>query len=185
MDNVQDRLAALDAHVEGFWSTHRCEALTWDKGPIEERVPGFHVLRVEPAQALDVWVYVSVGASTSGETSGLEYFVMAPAKDDSLVEILAMISHFQSYAAHGLAIGSIVDIGRPWIPGSRCDHLVVSLPYPFGPGLEVAESARFVWLVPISASEAAFMRESGFETFEDRLESSGVNVIDPKRPAIV
>ncbi|WP_194924901.1 suppressor of fused domain protein [Catenulispora pinisilvae] len=184
MDNVQERLAALDAHVANFWPARHRETLTWGKGPVEERVPGFHALRVDPAQALDAWVYVSVGASTSGETSGLEYFIMAPAKDDLLVEILAMVSHFQSFAAHHLTIGSIIDIGRPWIPGSQCDHLVVSLPYPFGPSLELAEDARFVWLVPITSGEAASIRENGFEAFEDRLESSGVDVIDPKRPAI-
>lgn len=184
MDDLQKRLAALDAHVASFWPTRHHEALTWEKGPIEERVPGFHVLRVDPVQAIDAWVYVSVGASTPAETSGMEYFIMSPAKDDLIVETLAMISHFQSFAAHPLTIGSVVDIGRPWIPGSQCDHLVVSLPYPFGPSLEVAENARFVWLVPITASEASFIRENGFETFEDRLESSGVDVIDPRRHAI-
>ncbi|MBS2531622.1 suppressor of fused domain protein [Catenulispora sp. NF23] len=184
MNDLQDRLAALDAHVASYWPTRHREVLTWGKGPIEERVPGFRVLRVEPAQALDAWVYVSVGASTSAETSGLEYFVMSPAKDDLIVETLAMVAHFQSFAAHPLAIGSIINIGRPWFPGSQCDHLVVTLPYPFGPSLEIAEAARFVWLVPITASEAAFIRESGFDTFEDRLEASGVDVIDPKRRAI-
>jgi Suppressor of fused protein (SUFU) len=184
MDDLQDRLAALDAHVASFWPDRHLESSTWGKGPIEERVPGFHVLRVDPAQALDAWVYLSIGASTSPETSGLEYFIMSPAKDDLIVEILAMVSHFQSFAAHPLAIGSIIDIGRPWLPGSQFDHLVVTLPYPFGPTLEVAEGARFVWLVPISAGEATFIRENGFDTFEDKLESSGVDVIDPKRPAI-
>jgi len=182
--DLQERLAALDAHVAGFWPDRHLEPLNWDKGPIEERVPGFHVLRVDPARPLDAWVYVSIGASTSAENSGLEFFIMAPAKDDQIVETLAMVAHFQSFEAHPLSLGSIINIGRPWFPNSPFDHLVVTLPYPFGPKLEVAEGARFVWLVPISADEATFIRESGFEAFEDRLESSNVDVIDPKRPAI-
>jgi hypothetical protein len=57
-----------------------------------------------------------------------------------------------------LRAGSAVNIGRPWMDGSGADHLLVSLPYPYGPALETCElgerHVRFLWLVPITAAEA-------------------------------
>jgi hypothetical protein len=187
VDNSETRLAALDDHVSEVWPQHHRVVLKWSEGPIEDRLPGFYVVRVSPAKAGESWVYVSIGASICVEHGGLEYFIMSPVKDDSQVETLTMVAHYQSFEAHSLEVGSVVDIGRPWSAGSRFDHLVVTLPYPFGPKLENAVQAgmaRFVWLVPISKSEASYIREFGFEKFEEKLESSGVDVIDPRRAMV-
>lgn len=53
-----------------------------------------------------------------------------------------------------LGLGRTVPIGEPWLPGSRCDHYLVSLPYPFGPDLQVCHigdlHVDFLWLLPIT-----------------------------------
>ena len=59
--------------------------------------------------------------------------------------------------------GHTVPIGEPWLPGSACDHLLVSLPYPFGPELEMCRwdggHARLLWLLPITEAERDFRTE--------------------------
>jgi hypothetical protein len=184
-----DVYAALDHHVSAFWPNNTQEAFTWDKGPISDRIPGFHVRRVTPNAATEPWVYVSIGASTVVNKYGNEYFILSPIESARHIETLAMVAHFQSFEAHTAGVGDTLNIGHPWLHDSPFDHLVVTMPYPYGPNLEIApksaNDARFLWLVPISAAEAEFIRNSGFDRFEDLIEESEVDVIDPHRRDLV
>ena len=184
-----DVYSALDGHIAGFWPKNTQDTLTWDKGLILDRIPGFHVRQVTPNSATEPWVYVSIGASTTFDKPGNEYFIMSPAESVRHVETLAMVAHFQSFEAHALSIGDTVNIGHSWLGESPFDHLVVTLPYPYGPNLEIspeaAGHARFLWLVPISKAEAEFIRRSGFGRFEDLIEESEVDVLDPHRRVLV
>ncbi|WP_436500252.1 suppressor of fused domain protein [Actinokineospora sp. HUAS TT18] len=87
-----------------------------------------------------------------------------------------------------LEIGSTVNIGRPWLDGGTADHLLVSLPYPYGPTLEHLDAdgthVQFLWLVTITGAEAKLVRTDGLEALE-RLLDTGVDVIDPRRPSLV
>lgn len=189
MDDRQNILEALDGHIAAFWSENRRTIHTWDRGPILDQIPGFHVVRIAPKTREEAWVYASVGASVAYPVGGLEFFIMSPIATDRHIETLAMVAHFQSFDAHRLNIGSTVNLGQPWMGTSECDHMVVTLPYPFGPALEVApeaaNGARFYWLVPISKTEASFIRRDGFEEFGNLIEASQVDVIDPLRPLVV
>lgn len=64
-----------------------------------------------------------------------------------------------------LKVGSTINIGRSWMEGSAADHLLVSLPYPYGPALERCElgerPVRFLWLVPITGAEASLVHSEG------------------------
>jgi hypothetical protein len=42
-----------------------------------------------------------------------------------------------------------------------------------------------IWLVPITAAEAAFVRQRGAEAFEDILEAANPVLLDLRRPAVV
>ena len=60
-------------------------------------------------------------------------------------------------------------------------------PYVFGPGFEVyqpeGEDRRIVvlWLVPITSAEGRFVRLHGVQKFEELMERSEVNVVNPLR----
>jgi hypothetical protein len=184
------RLAALERHVRCFWDGHILEAVTWEHGPILERVPRFSTYRVLPLRAGEAWVYVTVGCSLLGpDTEGEEFFMMSPFADESNSEILAMAGHYHSFANHRLGVGAVMNIGRPWMRDSPMDHLVASLPYPYGPDLEWAPpeagSARFLWLLPIHQSEAKFIKRETLDEFESLMDSKGVNILDPMRDPIV
>jgi Suppressor of fused protein (SUFU) len=88
-----------------------------------------------------------------------------------------------------LDIGHTVPIGEPWVPGSLCDGALISLPYAYGPDLEVCEwnsgHVRVLNALPITAAERAFKISHGLEELEQRLEHAGADFANPMRPSVV
>jgi hypothetical protein len=119
----------------------------------------------------------------------MEFFLLSPSESARHVETLAMVASFHADPHHRLSIGRTVDIGYPWMDGAAADHLLVSLPYPFGPSLEHCEApgrhVQVLWLVPITGPESRYIREFGLEAFEQLLEASEVDVMAPNRFALV
>jgi len=173
-----DVCGALEEHVRRFFVGREIDASTWTAGPILEQNPHFRVLRVSPASPTGVWTYVSVGgwAATPEDRSGLEFVLCTASPDDRAVELLAMTT---SYHRGGkLGLGDTMPIGEPWLPGSACDHFLVSLPYPFGDELQTSHvgdrHVEFLWLLPITESERAFKSSSGQEALEARFDEVGL-----------
>jgi len=88
-----------------------------------------------------------------------------------------------------LGLGHTLPIGEPWLPGSRCDHLLVCLPYPFGPGLQTSHigdrHVEFLWLLPISEAERDLKVSSGLEALESRFEETGLQYWQVDRASVV
>lgn len=149
-------------------------------------MPGFRVRRIAPVRTTDPWVYVTVGASESSDGDGVEFLILSPSESPRHVETLAMVASF--HASYPLSIGQTVNIGRPWMDGSAADHLLVSLPYPYGPKLEHCDAPgrhmQLLWLVPITEAEARYIRERGLEALEQLLEQGNVDVIAPGRGSV-
>lgn len=185
-DEVRD---AVRRHVEGFWPDHPQEEFVWTLGPIEQRLPGFRVRRIAPVKPTDPWVYITIGACEATDGDGMEFFILSPSESPRHVETLAMAASFHADARHRLSVGQTVNIGRPWMEGSAADHLLVSLPYPYGPDLEHCEASgrhvQILWLVPITEAEAKYVRDRGLEALEQLLERNNVDVIAPKRRSLV
>lgn len=183
--------AAERAHLDGTWPDHPSEYFDWALGPIHNAVPGFGVRRIGPVRPTDPWVYVSSGAwtATASTGHGLEFMLQSPTESAVHVELLAMVTNFHADPAHRLEVGRTINVGRPWMPGSESDHLIVSLPYPYGPQFECCPAGdfhlRFLWLVPITAAEAQFVRQHGYEELEDRFEAAAIDTLDPNRASVV
>jgi hypothetical protein len=179
------------SHLDGFWPDRSHEEFVWTLGPIGRSLPRFRVRRIAPAERRDPWVYVTVGAweATADDVHGTEFFLLSPTEDPRHVELLAMVANLHADARYRLRVGSTVNIGRPWMDGSAADHLLVSLPYPYGPALETCElgerHVRFLWLVPITAAEAGLVRSRGMDALESMLEKSNADVLSPKRRSLV
>jgi hypothetical protein len=66
---------------------------------------------------------------------------------------------------------------------------MASLPYAQGPEFEMCyidgERIRFLWLTPITAAEATYVRQHGQEALEQLLESAEVSITDPHRSSVV
>jgi hypothetical protein len=180
-------------HLERFYPDRVHEDVASARAEVEALVPGFRVRRIAPAAPGQPWIYATNEASAAipaGEDAA-EYVVLAPAADPVLVEMLAALATVNADPAKRLGVGSILALGRPWTRASAAGNLLVLPPYVFGPGFEVYEpegaQRRVVvlWLVPITSSEARFVRLQGVQAFEELMQRSEVNVADPGRAAIV
>jgi hypothetical protein len=180
-------------HLERAYPDSVHEDFASARPAVEERLPGFRVRRIAPAAVGQPWVYATNGASAAmGEDEdGAEYVVLAPAADPVLVEMLAALATVNAEPDKRLGVGSIVALGRPWTGSSAAQNLLVLPPYVFGPGFEVYEppdeNRRIVvlWLVPVTSSEARFVRRQGAQAFEELMQRTEVNVADPRRGPIV
>lgn len=178
-------------HLERHLSDRTPAFIAPVRDGVDERLPGFRVLRVAPAQPGEPWVYATSGAARSaadGET-GAEYVLLAPAEDPVLVEMLATLATVNADAEENFGVGSIIALGRPWMASSWARHLLVLPPYPFGPGFaefeDDARSTVVLWLVPILAAEAQYVREHGHQALEQIIETRQANVADPARRSVV
>src|ERR1700761_1678973 len=182
-----DTCGALAEHVRRNFQGKVIEAFTWEAGPIREQNPHFRALRIEPGEQSGVWTYASVGAwaATKDQGRGLEFIIAAPVQDPRAVELLAMTAY--SPQGRTLGLGHTLPIGQPWLPGSRCDHLLVSLPYPWGPDLQTCHvgdrHVDFLWLLPITQEERDFRAAHGLEALESLFDERELRYWDPHRPS--
>ena len=182
---------AIARHLGAFWPVSRRSELQWSVGPIRETLPAMVVTRIEPGSpGTEPWVYVSRGVwEVEGDGERIELVLQAPDDDPIHVETIAMAANFHADPRHRLHPGKILDIGRPWIAGASCDNLLVSLPYVLGPQFEYLRvsdmTIRFLWLLPITASEAAYARARGVAALEDVFERSAFDTLDPSRRSVV
>jgi len=169
-----DVCGALEEHVRRYFDGHAVEPFTWDAGPIRQTNPHFRALRVAPKSPQGLWTYVSIGgwAATAEGNQGLEFVLTVPFETPRAVELLAMTVYYQR-GGH-LGLGHTFPVGEPWLPGSNCDNVLVSLPYPFGPDLQRCHvgdrHVDFLWLLPITEEERAFKVAHGQEALEARFD---------------
>ena len=181
---------AVRWHIEKVWPGRAIESFLWTLG---RRTPNFQVYRVAPKKPDDAWVYISSGAwqAETREVPRYEFFLLSPTESPAHVETLAMLTSFHSSNLYNVEPGKIVDIGRAWMDGATCDHLLVSMPYPVGSDFEYLKmpnsslEIRFLWLMPLTSDEAAFARENGVEAVEQKLEAAGANYLDTKRKSVI
>jgi hypothetical protein len=180
-------------HLERFYPDSVHEDVASARAEVQERLPGFRVRRIAPAASGLPWIYATNEASSAipaGE-DGAEYVLLAPAADPVLVEMLAALASVNADPDERLGVGSIVALGRSWTRTSAAKNLLVLPPYVFGPGFEVYEPEEpqrrvvVLWLVPVTSSEARFVRRHGVQKFEELMQRHELNVVDPDRAPIV
>lgn len=182
---------AIESHVRAFFTGHAVEVVDYDLGPERrEAVPGLRVLVVEPGPRSDNWAYVTAGcwaASVEKRGHGLEFVMTAHVRDQRFIELMAMIAYYHC-GGHQLDLEHSMPIGEPWVPGSTCDHLLISLPYLHGPGLEHCPlpggHARILWTLPVTAAEIEFRRRHGHEALEQLFDAAQIVPTDPYRASV-
>ncbi|WP_064741650.1 suppressor of fused domain protein [Hamadaea tsunoensis] len=184
--------AVVRDHLAARFPARELTVLPATQGPIYERVPGLHMIRLAPTREEGGWLYVTAGLwdATQHHGHGLEFVLLAPDHDPRHIETLTMTAYY--HAAGGsfaLDHGHTVPIGRPWIRGSACRFLVVSLPYLWGPSLEMCSlpegHARILWLLPITRAERNFKHKHGLEALEQKLEAARIAPSDPCRKSVI
>lgn len=186
----EDDYPALVQHIEGYFRGHECTLLQAPAGPVQRVLPRLQVMRVGPGPRIAHWTYLTVGAWEVDREAGggTEFFIIGDRQDDAKnVLRLAMVAHYH----HGQYLGEehTFPLGEPWEPGSELDHLLVSLPYTYGPGLEICEvpsrQIQFLWLLPITKAEREFKVANGLDALEDRFEEGGIEYWSAHRRSMV
>jgi hypothetical protein len=184
----RDVVGSLRAHLEHWWGP--CEELAWEHGPMHRDHPEFRVLCASPGDD-GLWLYASAGASVERQVQGTghEFFVVASDPVAQIVELVTMAAHYAVTGDHGVHEGHVLNIGRPWLPGSECDHLYMSTPYLRPPEFALTQhplgSAHLLWAVPITDAEREWRFEHGQEAFEQLMEDRKLLPYDPARRSLV
>jgi hypothetical protein len=168
-----DANAFIRQHLRGFFARHTCEEHQWTLGPAVDELPRLRVAEFAPGPKTGLWVYATIGAWEARDDPRLEFLIAAPERDQRHVELATMAAWY--HGSRGLGVGHTLPIGEPWLPGATCDFFLVSLPYPFGPELEVCNLSdghlHVLWLLPITAAEREFKVREGVEALEQRFDA--------------
>lgn len=175
-------------HYSSCWSAG-FEERKWPLGPTGELPQSFCVLEYAHRNQRDMWTYATCCMSEPTDLLKLELHIFAPEQDELCVELLTIVAHYHRMEAT-LDLGHTINFGRPWATGSRCSYGLVSLPYLDGPKLEWlqiadTDSARFLWLIPVTSEEVGFKKTYGLEALEAQFEQTGFNYLDPLRPSVI
>ena len=145
------------------------------------------VLEIEPGPRTKIFSYVTRGAFEANEENPFEYVLTIDAVSERFVEMLTILAYYGR--RHSLGTGHVMPIGEPLIDGSICEYFYLSLPYPFGPELEVCDTGsrviHILWAFPITAAEHDFALQHGAEALEQRFEESAVEYWSAKRRSVV
>jgi hypothetical protein len=182
-----DYVAALRAHYLTRWGV--VPVMRTPSAELAHQLPpAFHVLAHPPSNRRPMWRFATCGMSDPSMKEPVELTLLSGADDPALVDLLAAVALHHRRPAP-LTVGGAVPFGRPWQPGSACDHGLVSLPYPDGPEFESLKFGkiriRCLWLVPVTAAEVAFKEASGLEALELAFEKAGLDYLNPARASTV
>jgi len=151
------RADAISSRYSSFWQSTPTPKI-WKHGPIHDLPPLFRVLEFAPSSR-NLWTYATCEMSQPTDEFPIELHLFSPTQSDQHIELLTTIAHYHR-TGHPLNLHHTVNFGRPWLPGSLCDHGLISLPYLDGPRLELLQLSdskhpiRCLWLLPITQSAA-------------------------------
>ena len=188
MTSGRDHADAIAGHYALNWGGPGRER-RWHRGPVDQLPSSFRVMEYQRSSLGGAVMYATVGMSSGMKTQQLELHLLAPQSCDSILELLTAVAHYHRHGA-SLALGHIVNFGRPWQPRSSCEHGLVSLPYLDGPSLEELilpdrEVVRCLWLVPITAAERRFALDHGIDALEQKFEEKQFSYCNPQRESVV
>ena len=179
---------SLQKHYETFYGISG-QRLLWEKGPIEKLHEDFYVLEFKPNKRHEFYSYCTVGMSLDRDDDNLiEIFIYSPSEDRSIVELLTMIVSYHRNSMP-LNLHHTVNIGRPWLDNSNCDHCFLSRPYLDGDELEYfdfeGELYNCYWLIPITENERDYKIDKGCEALEQLFEDKQIDYLNPDRECLL
>jgi hypothetical protein len=189
----QALIDAVRAHAARIFPGRSLETLRWDEGGVVENLPELAVVRVAPPAGAPeaMWIHLTVGASVAPmeDGYGLEFVLLTHAPEKLAAKLLAMVANLHADERYPLSLGQALEVGHGWLPGASADHLLVALPTFFDPELEWLSdrdrNVRFIWLVPITRSEAEFARKHGPLPLQERLGAARADVAALVRESVV
>jgi hypothetical protein len=81
--------------------------------------------------------------------------------------------------------GEVIGPRNPLFTGTALTALYVAIPVYFPDEFNSVDGVVFVWLIPITTREAAFVSAEGWSRFEDILVRENADLLDLNRPSVV
>jgi hypothetical protein len=176
-------------HIRCYFEGHVARSMVWRQGPMETSHPNFYVLEIAPGPRSAFWNYVSVGATDfeAASATKLEFVLTTSDQSQRGLELVTMVAWYHS--TEGLDLGHTMPIGEPWLQGSSCNYFLISLPYPYGPELEVMsdgnDRANVLWMLPITKAECDYKVTHGLEALERLFDSNALEYWAADRKSVV
>ncbi|MFF4599831.1 suppressor of fused domain protein [Amycolatopsis sp. NPDC001319] len=130
-------------------------------------------------------------ARTNGRPLRVEILLAGLAGSDTSAypALVAGVAKAMIASGEVLLRGDVVTTAGPLVQGSRMEALYAANPVYyddgfFGVDLPLGNRAAIVWLVPVSAAEAAYVRSRGWQAFERELTKHDPDLMDPCRPEL-
>lgn len=179
--------SGIQKHYSVVWNGEG-ELMDWKGGQRADLPTEFRVCRFAPNAEEQTWKYATVCMSQPEDEERLELHLLSPVVWAAHTELLFAIAHYHR-TGRRLGLGHTVNFGRPWLPGSSCDHGLISLPYLDGPALELLQLAkgtvRFLWLIPVTKYEVEFRKKYGLEALEAKFEEVHFDYLAAGRQSVV
>lgn len=125
------------------------------------------------------------GPAVRQELVGCAYRAEADERFAGLVDLVGR-DMLQSHKA--VLRGQVIGPGGPLVRGATVEALLCASPWYWPEGFERYDGMQppvlIIWLVPITASEAAFVRERGIDAFEELVEKHEPDLLDLQRSPI-
>lgn len=183
-------LDAVRAHLERQYGPEPQEASVTFLGASPIRVLRF----VDIETGLVRYVTLGCSAEPMGDPSALVPDPTAPRAElslslrggvDGLVRALAVIAAAPAVEGLVLTEGALVDLGEPLWPGAAFTAVILRAPEI--PDVELPGDAADVAVfraVPVTHTEAAWVRMKGAGELEEAWAEAGIDVTDPARSAV-
>ncbi|MBT9556980.1 MAG: suppressor of fused domain protein [Myxococcales bacterium] len=154
------------------------------------------VVRFRGQPEPNVVTYVTLGLSRqalpmpNGRKVRQELLLSAHERHDP-ANIASLLMTFGEYIAaqdRALLRGDVVGPSSPLMAGVQMNALYAAMPV-FFPGEfatfhGTSPPTVFVWMIPLHGSEAEFVKRSGWDAFEDNLESADIDFWGLHRPPL-
>jgi hypothetical protein len=186
---------ALVAHVEEY--VGRVDA-GWSRDVAGRQMP-FQVVRLLNPSIPERVAYSTLGlsdialASRRSDKRILHELIIVTylaATDQAIPGLLQQIGVEALQSGYAYLRGDVIGPRGPLWPesGSALEALYVTVPTCFADEFATCETPRgtvvFGWLLPIHPKEAAYVRDKGWDAFEDRLVEHDPDVFDLHRPQL-
>ncbi|MFP5114839.1 suppressor of fused domain protein [Bacillaceae bacterium C204] len=104
--------------------------------------------------------------------------------------LLAQVSQMALDSRKAFLRGDVIGPNGPIFDDSNLEALYVTIPGYFPDSFDAfkvddKKTIIMAWLIPITSKEAEFIRQNGWEEFEDKLEELDPDLIDIKRESII
>lgn len=191
-DSVYGVLVSLVDHLERYLG--EIEA-GWSRDADGREMP-FQVARFPRGSGDGTVSFTTLGLSRhalrspSGKEIRHELMMIVPdrLRDGSIPGLLQQIGMEVLAATRPLLRGDVIGPRGELVAGSGLDAIYaaipVYLPDDFAVYEDNSQQVAIVWLVPISAREASYVRTRGWKAFEDRLVESDPDLTDIFRPSL-